>query len=153
MFKQWFMAETQDNRILFYARDREQYGFLSNFHLAPFELDGQRWPSVEHYYVAAKSTNPNFTQQILATPKPGKVKRLGYTIALRPDWEQVKLSVMFRAVKAKFTQNSSLAQALKATGNMELVEDSPTDAIWGVGADGTGKNWLGKILMQVRSQL
>lgn len=153
MFKEWLMSETQDNRILFYSRDRDQYGFLSNFHLAPFELDGQRWPSVEHYYVASKTTNPLFAQEVLKMPKPGQVKRLGQAIQLRPDWEQVKLRVMYRAVMAKFTQNPALAQALKATGNAELVEDSPRDAIWGAGADGRGKNWLGRILMRVRSQI
>ena len=29
----------EDNRILFYERDREAFGFLSNFHLAPVVID------------------------------------------------------------------------------------------------------------------
>jgi ribA/ribD-fused uncharacterized protein len=72
---------------------------------------------------------------------------------LRPDWDNAKLDVMYKAVYAKFSQNSSLGQALKGTGNVELVEDSPIDAFWGTGADGIGQNWLGKILMKVRDQI
>lgn len=159
-FKEWLVSETEDNRILFYNRDREQYGFLSNFHPSPFVLDGQQWPDVEHYYVAMKSTDPQYQQQVLSLPTPGKAKRFGSPekmvkagFALRPDWEQVKLQLMFRAVMAKFAQNAQLAQALKATGNAELIEDSLTDLFWGSGADGSGKNWLGQMLMQVRSKL
>lgn len=164
-FKEWM--ETVDNRILFYARDREQYGFMSNFYPAPFELDGQRWPDVEHYYMAMKSEHPEYRQQIMAAPTPGKAKRLGDSGAsaskkslfhggqyqLRPDWDQVKLEIMYRAVLAKFTQNVELGRSLKSTGSAELVEDSPRDNFWGIGADGTGQNWLGKILMRVRSEI
>lgn len=165
--------ESTDNRILFYGRDKQQYGFMSNFHPAPFELDGHRWPSVEHYYMAMKSEDPEYRQRILTATTPNKVKRLGdsrvgherqatqslfhprhsnrYTV--RQDWDSIKLDVMYRAVSAKFQQNPVLAQALKATGNAELVEDSPTDTFWGTGASGTGQNWLGKTLMRVRDSI
>jgi predicted NAD-dependent protein-ADP-ribosyltransferase YbiA (DUF1768 family) len=39
-----------DNRILYFARDRELFGFLSHFHPAPILLDGEVWATVEHYY-------------------------------------------------------------------------------------------------------
>jgi len=32
----------------------------------------------------------------------------------------------------------------------ELIEQTSTDYYWGCGTNGTGKNMLGKILMQVR---
>lgn len=34
-----------------------------------------------------------------------------------------------------------------------VVESSPNDFYWGRGIDGTGSNLLGKLLMQVRSEL
>ena len=40
-----------------------------------------------------------------------------------------------------------------ATGDEELVEDSPNDYYWGRGRSGTGKNMLGRILMEVRDEL
>jgi len=162
-FKQWI--ESDNNQILFYNRDRERYGFLSNFHPAPFELDGEVWPTVEHYYMAMKSEDPAYRQQIMAAPTPGKAKRLGDSkenpakqslfrtgIALNPNWNTEKLKVMQRAVAAKFSQNPQLKQALLQTGNAELIEDSPTDSFWGIG-NGSGQNWLGKILMDVRHKI
>jgi predicted NAD-dependent protein-ADP-ribosyltransferase YbiA (DUF1768 family) len=42
---------------------------------------------------------------------------------------------------------------LLSTGNATLIEDSPMDFYWGCGSDGTGKNMLGKILMEYRDIL
>jgi predicted NAD-dependent protein-ADP-ribosyltransferase YbiA (DUF1768 family) len=39
------------------------------------------------------------------------------------------------------------------TGTEELIEDSPVDYYWGCGADGSGKNMLGKLLMELREEL
>jgi len=36
---------------------------------------------------------------------------------------------------------------------VELMEDAPHDYIWGVGADGSGKNTLGVMLMKLRDEL
>ena len=45
------------------------------------------------------------------------------------------------------------AAPLLATGAEVLIEDAPDDYFWGRGADGTGANNLGKILMALRSLL
>lgn len=42
---------------------------------------------------------------------------------------------------------------LLATGDEEIVENACGDDYWGCGADGTGKNMLGKILMETRAIL
>lgn len=47
-----------DNQIRYFARDRHLFGFSSRFHPAPIDLDGESWPTVEHYYQAQKSLNP-----------------------------------------------------------------------------------------------
>jgi hypothetical protein len=39
------------------------------------------------------------------------------------------------------------------TGHEELIEDSPIDFGWGCGADGSGQNKLGQILMRIRREL
>jgi ribA/ribD-fused uncharacterized protein len=64
----------------------------------------------------------------------------------------VKLPIMRRADLAKYTQNPELAERLLATGEAELVEDSPCDDYWGVGTDGSGLNRPGVCLWKcVRS--
>jgi ribA/ribD-fused uncharacterized protein len=159
-----------DNRILFFDRDREAFGFLSNFHAAVIQLDGETWPTVEHYYQAQKSPDPHYRQAIREASTPGKAKRLAAQPTAprrvsqqswfrrngqqpRPDWHQAKLEIMRRAVLAKFTQNLDLAALLQATGTAELIEDSPSEPYWGTGPDGHGENWAGRVLMEVRAAL
>ena len=60
---------------------------------------------------------------------------------------------MKKALVAKFTQHDGLRQLLVGTGKRKLVERSPYDTFWGDGGDGSGKNQLGKLLMEVREEL
>lgn len=159
-----------DNRIQFYHRDRDHFGFLSNFHIAPIEVEGEAWATSEHYYQAQKSRRAAFQAAVRAAVSPGHAKRLGADPGLpknrsgqswfrtngvpkRADWQDVKLEVMRIAVRAKFLQNSELGQKLLATGTSELIEDSTGDEFWGCGKKGAGQNWLGRVLMEVRAEL
>jgi len=72
---------------------------------------------------------------------------------LPDDWDEVKLDVMYRVVLAKFTQHPDLRQLLMNTGDSILIEHTRQDAFWADGGDGSGENWLGKILMLVRGEL
>lgn len=69
----------------------------------------------------------------------------------RGDWESVKKDIMCKALLAKFTQNEPLRRSLLSTGKRTLIEASPYDNFWGCGADGGGKNELGKLLMEIRN--
>jgi ribA/ribD-fused uncharacterized protein len=60
---------------------------------------------------------------------------------------------MRRAVTAKFTQHQELGTLLLSTGEAKIVEHTENDDYWGDGGDGSGKNMLGRILMQVREAL
>lgn len=86
---------------------------------------------------------------------PDDAARLGrdQTRVLRSDWDQVKWSIMYGAVWAKFQTHRDLATVLLNTADQEIIEDSPRDYYWGCGADRTGQNQLGKILMQIRDRL
>lgn len=59
---------------------------------------------------------------------------------------------MLHGLRRKFT-HPKLARVLLATGERPLAENSPTDAYWGVGPTGDGRNRLGVLLMQVRGEL
>lgn len=74
-------------------------------------------------------------------------------VALRSDWEQVKIDVMKKAVFAKFSGNQNLKTLLLNTGNRNIYENSPFDDFWGIGRNKNGNNILGKILMETRNIL
>ena len=69
------------------------------------------------------------------------------------DWQRVCVDVMRRAVARKFETHGDLRRALVETGAATLIEDSRVDYFWGIGADGSGKNMLGMVLMEVRATL
>jgi len=60
---------------------------------------------------------------------------------------------MLEAVRTKFTQHDDLRAILLGTGNARIVEHTTNDSYWGDGGDGSGRNRLGEILMQVREEL
>lgn len=71
---------------------------------------------------------------------------------VRSDWESVKIDVMYRALKCKFSIYPHLNSMLLSTAGSVLVEASPHDLFWGGGRDGEGLNYLGRLLMQLRSE-
>ena len=138
--------------IQFYAVG-EPFGEFSNFAPFPIRLRGREWPTTEHYFQAQKFAGTDREHKIRKARTPGVAARLGRdrAVSLRKDWEAVKLGVMREAVLAKFTQHSELRGKLLATGDAVLVEHTASDQFWGDGGDGAGENWLGRILMEVRS--
>ena len=63
------------------------------------------------------------------------------------------MSVMREALDAKFRQHPGLATLLIATGEAALVEHTENDDYWADGGDGSGKNMLGRLLVDVRAAL
>ena len=83
-----------------------------------------------------------------ATPKDAK--KLAWTgqSRLRPGWDDLRDDVMRRAIRRKFEAHPDLRELLLSTGDEELIESAPNDYYWGCGADGSGKNMTGVILMK-----
>lgn len=145
------MAET----INFYLKNGE-YGCFSNFAAYPIRLDGKVWPTSEHYFQGQKFIDePDHQEAIRLEKSPMIAARMGRDRSkkLRADWESVKDEIMLVAVRAKFLQHEDLRTILLATGDAKLVEHTEHDRYWGDGGDGSGKNMLGQILMQVRVEL
>ena len=140
--------------IYFYGT-QDQYGCFSNFSGHGIHLDGAYWPTSEHYFQAQKFAGTEYEDRVRRAPSPKLAAALGRDrkLPLRADWEQVKDDVMRRAVRRKFEEHADLRAVLLATGDEEIVEAAPHDYYWGCGQDGTGKNMLGKILMEVREEL
>ena len=142
------------NPIKFYSTS-DPFGEFSNFADAPIDLDGQRWPTVEHYFQAQKFLDKAYRSKIRKTSSPMQAARLGRDRSqkLRPEWESIKLGIMRRAVMAKFDQHPELKEILIATGDAKIIEHTANDTFWGDGGNGLGKNMLGRILMEVRELL
>ena len=142
--------------VHFYSKTDDYY-WLSNFSRHGFELDGKYWLTVEHFFQAQKfvTSSPEYAERIRKAPGPKEAKSLGRSrkVPLRADWEDVKDDVMRRAVAAKFQKHDDLRELLLATGSEELIEKAPSDYYWGCGRSGTGRNMLGKILMETRENL
>jgi len=65
----------------------------------------------------------------------------------------VNVKKMDETLLHKFTQHADLKRMLLSTGEAELVENSDKDSFWGVGADGLGRNELGKSLERLRAKM
>lgn len=126
--------------------------FLSNFWPCSVTYDGVSYPSVEHAYVAAKTTDLAMRERIRAQPTAGAAKRLGRKLALRSEWDDTfKLTVMGELLLQKFS-DPALAKMLAETGDEPLVEtNSWGDTFWGV-CNGVGQNYLGTLLMLIREE-
>jgi|TARA_R100000687_G_scaffold76977_1_gene69212 ribA/ribD-fused uncharacterized protein len=148
--------------------------FLSNFFDSVVEMYGISFPTVEHAFAAAK-LDPNGgvhdreavlkeMRKIADEPTPTKAKRRGRQRTLngkpflRAGWDEgVKDDLILELIRRKFA-DATLAKWLLATGDALLVEgNTHGDRIWGMVMDASGiyrgRNMLGEMLMQVRSEL
>jgi ribA/ribD-fused uncharacterized protein len=144
-------------------------GCLSQWWPAPFEVDGVRFATAEHYMMWRKAMlfgDTEVAAQILAAGHPHRAKALGRQVRDfdQPTWEQHRFDIVVAGSVAKFGQHDDLRAFLLATGERVLVEASPTDRVWGIGlATGDeraadpktwrGLNLLGFALMQARTTL
>lgn len=140
--------------IKFYSVS-EAFGDFSNFAIYPIKLKGKIWPTSEHYFQAQKFKGTPYESKIRKASNPMQAAKLGRSrrVKIRRDWDRVKDSIMYEAVKAKFTQYPELKELLLSTADAKIIEHTENDDYWGDGGNGKGKNKLGKILMQVRNEL
>jgi ribA/ribD-fused uncharacterized protein len=134
---------------------RGELHFLSNFYPSPFIIDGVHYPTVEHFIQATKTNDLNEREKIANASTPSKAKMLGRKCKLRPEWEYIKVEMMFKGVFAKFSQNKELGEKLINTPDHLLVEKNDWgDKFWGVDIHtGYGLNKLGEILKSVKYML
>jgi len=131
---------------------RNEFGWLSNFWKVEIWYGGKRWSSVEHLFQACKTLDYEEREKMRLMGSPGDVKRYARKLALRPDWEKIKLDVMRECIRRKFLNPELRVKLLNLKG-YELVEGNNWgDKYWGV-CNGVGENWLGKILMSERDKI
>lgn len=148
------MESACSDSILFYAPEGP-FGWLSTFSAHQLVIRCEQWPTVEHFFQAQKFTEPVLQRLIKCASSPAEAKALATArkSERRLDWHSVRDQVMLEALRAKFAQHPKLSEALRQTDDRCLVENSLDDWYWGAGANGTGRNRLGELLMLIREEL
>jgi ribA/ribD-fused uncharacterized protein len=142
---------------------------FSSMHEAPIQIDGTTFPTVEHYYQWSKAKqfgDGEIQAKIMKTASAKSVKSYGKKVKNFNDeaWNERKDQIMRVAVKAKFMQHPELLKKLRDTGTRPIAEADPRGKYWGIGTSADtskakdperwpGKNVLGKILMELRTEL
>ena len=154
---------------VYFHLPEESYGFLSNWYLSEFEIDGIKFNSNEQYIMYRKAEILGDTETanaILTAKTPAEHQKLGQAAKGYNDtlWHGLRQVVALRGLYAKFTQNEDLKKKLLKTDDAYLVECAYKDLNWACGwhlddpgrmniSEWRGKNLLGFALMEVREQL
>ena len=140
---------------LVFQDNADTYYEFSNMYPRTIKINGQYWPSAEHYYQAQQFQQAQDQQAIRRARTPEAARALGHasTAETVPDWEAIKVEAMRRAVYEKFKQNDDLQALLLATGEVDIQYQTSTDPFWGMTSAGLGDNILGTVLMDVRKKL
>lgn len=151
--------------VCFHDPDEEN-GYLSNWFLSDFTVDGIRYTSMEQYMMYQKALcfhDEDTAEQILAVNDVAQIKALGRLVDNYIDhhWNGIRQIVVYNGLAAKFSQNPELMKKLRETGDALLAECAVSDRIWGIGLSmndpdrydrkkWNGLNLLGYALMMVR---
>lgn len=154
--------KTTDKFVLFWG------GPFSQWYEYDMVIHGVTYNCAEQFMMAMKARffgDFEAHKKIMATGEPSRQKSLGRTVKNFDvaRWDAVSRRFVFIANYVKF-QNPLLRAVLMDTGDREIVEASPYDRIWGIGLGvedpraldkslWQGKNWLGQVLVDVRTRL
>lgn len=147
--------------VIAFKSTKEEFGGLSN--MAPgysLRVNDVIIPTAEALYQACRfPLFPQIQEEIINQNSPMTAKMVSrkYHGHTRQDWEEVKYDIMYWVLKVKLSQNyEKFSNLLKKTGSAPIVELSNKDKDWAVVPEGSntlrGKNALGRLLMQLRSE-
>ena len=141
---------------------------LSNFHPAPFVINGKEYHSSEQFIQETKSLyfkDEVTAKEIMDCDTALQCKHLSRDIRdyNHEDWSRVAKTKCKPGILEKFRNNPALLQTLKKTDEMTLVE-ACHDQLWGSGIPlghvdclkqdkWNSQGIMGEILMEIRSEL
>lgn len=169
MIKDKLRIAGQEVEAIFFHLPTEPHGYLSNWYLSPFELDGVHYSSAEQYIMYQKCMlfgDTASAKAVLATDDTKAQQAIGRKAKgyIGAVWAGQRQLVAMRGLLAKFSQNEDLKKKLLDTEDAWLVECAYSDTIWACGirldederfdaSKWRGQNILGFALMEVRSIL
>jgi ribA/ribD-fused uncharacterized protein len=150
-------------QVCFFRKTKEQFGGLSNMAAGyPLYVNGLTIYSSEALYQACKFPYlPHLQEKVLreTSPMSAKMVTKPYQNNIRPDWDKIKVQVMYWCLRVKLAQNfAKFGLLLESTGNRPIVEESNKDPFWGAMPQKTDKNMLvginalGRLLMKLREE-
>ena len=156
-------------KVIGFHNPDEAYGFLSNWYLRKFSVDGIVFSSMEQYMMYKKAVVFNdslIAEEIMKSDDVALIKALGRKVAGYNDsvWNGIRQVIIYKGLIEKFRQNEELKDELLATDDCILAECAVKDTIWGIGLSMNderrndpgawkGQNLLGYTLMLVRDEL
>lgn len=153
-----FIKPDDGEHVYFYEQD---FYVLSNFSAFNLKWQGHTFPTSEHAYHWEKFWQEGYGSAwpIALEIKDAPSAHEAFKIAernkhrRRHGWDDVKVDIMRRILRAKVQQHEYVRHKLLETGDRELIEDSWRDDFWGWGPNRDGQNMLGKLWMEIRAEL
>lgn len=147
------------DEIRFYRASERPFGAFSNLYRRAIEFEGEVFATSEHAYQAGKARKPEVRRWLMEAPTPALLAMAAHGLYywdVAPGWSKTKFARMRSVLFAKFTQHEDLRALLLSTGEARLVEsatvDNEVNRLWGE-VNGSGRNMLGQLLMEVRTEL
>ena len=155
--------------IICFHKPNEENGYLSNWYISSFKLNGITFTSMEQFMMYKKAVvfeDFETAEKILSIDDVAKIKALGRLVKNYNEnhWNGVRQLIVYEGLYAKFSQNEELKAQLLSTGQAVLAECAMRDTIWGIGLSmhspdrfdrekWKGKSLLGYAIMLVREKL
>lgn len=155
--------------VICFHNPNEENGYLSNWYMSDFIVDGIKFSSMEQYMMYMKAVtfdDKESADKILGIINVEKIKELGRGVKGYNEtvWNGVRQVIVYKGLLEKFRQNVDLREKLLSTGDATLAECAVSDRVWGIGlsmfdndrfdiSKWRGKGLLGFALMIVRDEL
>lgn len=155
-------------KVVCFHNPDEENGFLSNWYISKFEVNGRVFSSMEQFMMYQKAIcfgDEAVAEQILKSDDVAHIKELGRMVSGYNEnvWNGMRQLIVYEGLVAKFSQNEELKEKLLQMGNALLAECAVHDLIWGIGlsmkdkkrfdiSQWRGENLLGYALMMVRDK-
>lgn len=165
--------ENENEYCLFCSHNYGEWRVFSQWFPSTFQLNIEGnmiiFKNCEQWMMFQKALlfgDEESSKKILNTNDPWTIKQLGRGVqGYKQDvWDKNKYEIVRQGNYLKFSQSPELVNILLATGNRIIAEASHYDRIWGIGLrpdnpdahdinKWKGENLLGKVLMDVRTQI
>jgi ribA/ribD-fused uncharacterized protein len=125
---------------------------LRNEFPCPIRVGSVEYPNVDRAYFALSTDDESQQRAVLEAKTDYAAKRIAEAAPRRSGWAQARPAVMAQLMRAKYAQHRKLAQLLLSTDDAKILYSSADSLYWGE-ADKRGRNWVGRLLELIRSEL